>query len=325
MAIFNKPEFNSVWANTGTKINPGTAKVNQGWVVEIPAHEHDNWILNRQDQMLAHLNQAGIPVWDATAEYVANKSYVQGISTGNIYRAVQTNTNMNPEGATTGFWVVAFEVNGSALLKGYNLGDVPDKASARYNLGIPTTADYDARYLIKSQNLADVPNKASARNILDVYSKQDVRDLIDLYTPAGEIAFFAMLNPPTGWLIADGRAVSRATYSKLFSAIGTLYGSGNGSTTFNLPDLRGEFVRGFDAGRNVDPGRVFATTQQDALQNHYHNTPVSNGIGGERLILGDLNQAPGVLPTGTVVGARTANETRPRNISMSGCISTGAF
>lgn len=62
--------------------------------------------------------------------------------------------------------------------------------------------------------------------------------------PSGSVFQFAGLNAPYGYLICDGRAVSRTDYADLFSAIGTLYGSGNGSTTFNLPDYRGQFVRG---------------------------------------------------------------------------------
>ena len=64
--------------------------------------------------------------------------------------------------------------------------------------------------------------------------------------PPGAVMHFAMTAPPAGWLAADGTAVSRSTYASLFSAIGTTFGVGNGTTTFNLPDLRGEFIRGFD-------------------------------------------------------------------------------
>lgn len=58
--------------------------------------------------------------------------------------------------------------------------------------------------------------------------------------PSGSIMQYAGSAAPTGWLIADGSAVSRTTYADLYTAIGTTYGSGNGSTTFNLPDLKGK-------------------------------------------------------------------------------------
>lgn len=163
MATFIKPQFNNVWATSGAKVAPDVAKINLGWVVEIPPHELDNWIRNRQDALLAHINQMGVVAWDETVEYQANKSYVQGSTTGNVYRAVTTHTGVNPETDVNGNWQIAFERGGSALLKAENLADVPDKALARANLGISTTADYDGRYLQRSQNLADVPNKATAR------------------------------------------------------------------------------------------------------------------------------------------------------------------
>ena len=166
MPLFTKPQFNSVWASTGAKLTPDVAKISQGWVVEIPPYEFDNWIQGRQDQLLAHLNQVGIPMWDQTVEYQAGKSYTQGTTTGIVYRAVTTNTNVNPELDIQGNWTVAFEATGQALLKANNLSDVPDKALARENLGIATTPFYDGRYLAKDSNLADVPNKATARNNL---------------------------------------------------------------------------------------------------------------------------------------------------------------
>jgi len=90
--------------------------------------------------------------------------------------------------------------------------------------------------------------------------------LASLGTPGG-IMYFAMSTPPTGWLKANGATISRTTYSALFAAIGTTYGAGDGSTTFKLPDLRGEFLRGWDDGRGVDTGRVSGSSQGDAIRN----------------------------------------------------------
>ena len=91
----------------------------------------------------------------------------------------------------------------------------------------------------------------------------------------GSILFMATPIVPNGWLKADGLAVSRATYSRLFTAIGTTYGSGDGSTTFNLPDLRGQFIRGFDDGRGVDSGRVLGSYQADQNKAHTHTGSTS--------------------------------------------------
>lgn len=84
---------------------------------------------------------------------------------------------------------------------------------------------------------------------------------------AGEVCHFAGASVPVGWLKANGAAVSRSTYAALFAAIGTLYGAGDGVNTFNLPDLRGEFMRALDDGRGVDAGRVNGSDQGDAIRN----------------------------------------------------------
>ena len=72
--------------------------------------------------------------------------------------------------------------------------------------------------------------------------------------PAGAVIFVAMDTAPSGYLKANGDAISRTTYADLFTAIGTTFGVGDGSTTFNLPDMRGEFARRWDDGRGVDSG-----------------------------------------------------------------------
>lgn len=97
-----------------------------------------------------------------------------------------------------------------------------------------------------------------------------LRDGAGLSAPPGVVQAFAGTTIPTNWLWCNGQAVSRTTYAALFSAIGTAYGVGDGATTFNVPDLRGTFVRGLDAGRGFDPARVAASLQSDALRSHTH-------------------------------------------------------
>lgn len=85
----------------------------------------------------------------------------------------------------------------------------------------------------------------------------------------GQYGFFAMKNPKGRWLFCDGREVSREAYSDLFEAIGTTYGEGNGTTTFNIPDRRGYFSRCLDAGAEVDyqSDREIGSKQGDAIRN----------------------------------------------------------
>jgi microcystin-dependent protein len=88
--------------------------------------------------------------------------------------------------------------------------------------------------------------------------------------PAGAIIFGVMVSTPNNFLLCNGAAVSRTTYADLFAAISTTFGSGDGSTTFNLPDLRGQFIRGVDGGRGLDPSRVAGSNQAAQFQSHAH-------------------------------------------------------
>lgn len=106
--------------------------------------------------------------------------------------------------------------------------------------------------------------------------------------PPGAIINYALGSVPVGWLVADGSAVSRSTYADLFAAISTFYGAGNGSTTFNLPDLRGRVIAGEDNGA----GRLSGT--------YFGGSPTFGGVGGlESTTLVTAN-LPAYTPSGTV-------------------------
>jgi microcystin-dependent protein len=77
-----------------------------------------------------------------------------------------------------------------------------------------------------------------------------MKQAINLNAPAGVISMYGGSTAPSGWLLCDGSAVSRTTYARLFSAIGTKYGSGNGSTTFNLPNFKGRVPVGLDSSQS---------------------------------------------------------------------------
>lgn len=85
---------------------------------------------------------------------------------------------------------------------------------------------------------------------------------------------------PAGYLYCNGQAVSRTTYAALYAVIGNRWGAGDGWSTFNLPDMRGVFPRGWDDGRGVDPGRVFASWQENANRWHGHSFSGQTGGGG---------------------------------------------
>ena len=172
--------------------------------------------------------------------------------------------------------------------------------------------------------------------------------------PSGSVFCMAVATVPSGYLECNGAAVSRTTYSVLFAVIGTAYGTGNGSSTFNLPDLRGEFVRGFDNGKGTDSGRSIATSQgsQNAQHNHsasatstagahshslnYQRKHVEDtgtaaitdirreggdGDGGSQTFTNDttsgfMNNATVSVSTSVSIGNQGGNESRPRNVAM---------
>lgn len=119
MALLTKPNMQQVWASGGDIVEPSDLKKQQGWTVEVPPHQFENWVQNRQDEYLAHINQRGIPQWDGNTDYeAAGLSYVQG-SDGTIYKSVAASgpstTAQNPTtDVSDTYWTIAFSPNTAA-------------------------------------------------------------------------------------------------------------------------------------------------------------------------------------------------------------------
>lgn len=152
----------------------------------------------------------------------------------------------------------------------------------------------------------------------ETYPKTEIDNLMLSLVPAGTIIEYASPNPPVGYLKCNGALLSRSVYSRLFNAIGTFWGEGDGSTTFALPDRRGIFARGWDDGRGIDPGRVFGSYQNDELKSHTHQviTPIE---GAYRVSSGTSGY---VADDSTVqISSSTGGtETRPKNTASLFCI-----
>lgn len=168
--------------------------------------------------------------------------------------------------------------------------------------------------------------------------------------PAGAVMPFANNAVPTGWLAANGTAVSRTTYAALFAAIGTTYGTGDGSSTFTLPDLRGYFVRGSGTNSDGVAAGTFGAKQADGVISHTHSgttgamsanashnhgitvtglgmgggggNPVqsSNSYGTNTTSIQSKNTDHTHSFTSNSMSPAGATETRPRNIAMLYCI-----
>lgn len=189
-----------------------------------------------------------------------------------------------------------------------------------------TRAQADARYMQHGDAFTKTESDARYQQISLLPDDNDV----------GMISYFARSTAPNGYLKANGALVSRTTYADLFSVIGVTYGAGDGSTTFRLPDLRAEFIRGWDDGRGVDSGRVLGSTQAQQVGKHKHvvawGTHLTSAFGqtlnrwrfgsGEEdsdnywHYTNDGTNYDGAVNAPGVIG----DENRPRNIAMLACI-----
>jgi len=222
-----------------------------------------------------------------------------------------------------------------------NSGNVGQRAYSWYKLGELAHRDYIDVFFIDAQGRPDATTYLRGDGVWATPAKEEA------VLPAGMIAPFAMEIPPDGWLECNGQAVSRTIYANLFAAIGTWWGDGDETTTFNIPDFRAQFLRGWDNGKNQDetPNRAFATWQESANLGHMHtgNTSYENEhdhgygrfmvyergqgfLGGLGRIFADTVQAttkktPAHSHTLAVENAG-GRESRPINFAVLYCIKT---
>ncbi len=136
----------------------------------------------------------------------------------------------------------------------------PDDASSDITLTLPSS-DGNANDVLQSDGSGNLSFAALPQAV-----------------PTGSVHLMATTTAPSGYLKCNGAAVSRTTEAALFAIIGTTWGAGDGSTTFNLPDLRGEFVRGWADNGSVDSGRSFGSSQSDANKQHNHTATSTSTI-----------------------------------------------
>ena len=168
-----------------------------------------------------------------------------------------------------------------------------------------------------------------------------LQDYMRQITPVGAIQPYTGDTPPEGWLLCDGLSVSDETYPALFAVIGTKFGDGSdGNGNFNLPDLRGVFLRGLDTrdpAESRDPdaasrtdlqtgevtGAVVGSYQADAFQNHVHSYTdtyrpgTSEGGRANMIALADnVFKGTGKLTSLVISEYKASSETRPKNVSV---------
>jgi microcystin-dependent protein len=145
------------------------------------------------------------------------------------------------------------------------------------------------------------------------------------FIPSGVVEWFAGQTPPTGWLYCNGATFDNITYPALYAVIGRTYTPGSvPATQFRVPDLRGQFLRGWDnrASGGVDNGRVFGSFQNDDFKSHKHAE--AGAQPGWQNLMDTINQggSSGLTSTGNVryVTPETTEtggtETRPKNVAL---------
>lgn len=159
--------------------------------------------------------------------------------------------------------------------------------------------------------------------------------MIGRAVPVGQVVQGYWPTPPPGFLLCNGTLVSRAAYPALWAYVNgaglavadatwsatawTLFSQGDGATTFRLPDLRSEFIRGADFSRGVDAGRTLGSWQDDAFKAHAHEMGSEAG-GGSNIATpvdsGGVDETAAGGLTSTVGGT----ETRPRNAALAFCV-----
>lgn len=153
--------------------------------------------------------------------------------------------------------------------------------------------------------------------------------------PTGAMIPYGGTAAPTGYLLCDGTSYTRASQASLFTAIGTAYGAADG-THFNVPDLRGQFLRGVDgtAGRDPDKasrtamatggntGNNVGSVQGFATEDHHHSATVFTAGGGGTGIAGDSNAFFGTSNTAGMSTGTASTETRPTNAYVNYIIKT---
>ena len=252
------------------------------------------WWLNQvQAEILAVLRDAEIE--PNKADTAQLKAAIKAMIDNGLGGAVKTEGNQNINGDKT--------FTGPATLKkGAIVADSEGDFNANQWLQIGANNVNSYFYNKKSGKYLSMRNDGELR--YDGKRLLDASDLLGM-VPSGAVLYFSGRTAPAGWLKANGAAVSRTAYAALFAAIGTTYGAGDGRNTFNLPDIRAEFIRGWDDGRGVDAGRVFGSAQAHALQSHQHGLAMAADWAGDDLWFEQVPKSTFEIPRGkTAVAIR---------------------
>lgn len=272
-----KLDMTQVWADTGDKVAPTNAKVLTGWVVESVPRQTWNWIENRQDQNIAYMLQKGIPEWDATTQYIGNKSYVQRNNI--VYKAIATSTNSPPENLSG--WVIAFVTSTAYLerIKGLtvtnNTTAIIDGTGAAVNASVSTIG----------RSMLNAATATEGRGFISAQLQSATLDTLSLVSPStNTFPYWTGTNTVANASItAYGRSLVAITDAP---AARTLLGLGN-TSTLDVGTVAGTVAAG-------DDSRIVGSAQKGANLADLTNIP------GARSNLGLTSAAITALTTSRV-------------------------
>ncbi len=213
--IVKPTNLSKLWASAGAKSAPDDSKMSLGWVVETPPHQTENYLQNRNDTAIGHINQAGLPEWTSDVEYIGNFSWTLG-SNGSLYACKLTNTGNNPvTDVTETYWSLILDRN--KLLK------VLETTS--YTRGLLTVANESAlfSYLNITSLGKTITQSAAASTIRTALGSTVVGD--NLFTAATQLDArnaigVASANDSTEGIVAratDAEAISGVNDTKFLT------------------------------------------------------------------------------------------------------------
>jgi len=301
------------------------------WSVDAAVNANADMLINwAEGQAPSTVNDSARAMMQRIAEYLADRGGVV-VAAGSA-NALDLVSNVPVSALKDGIMLRfrgSFANSGSATMNVNNLGSQPIFKATYTGVTSLTGGEIQADGIYDSIYVQALAGGMGGWLLLDPTPPQ--------FIPAGLIASFAHDAPPQGWLECDGAQISRTIYANLFAAIGTKWGAGDGSTSFHLPDLRGQFLRGWDHGRGLDAGRVFASRQESQNKNHNHGGFTSiNGnhthnysvvdFGSVSVAAGGISVATGKVEEGRITQAAGAHqhqiasdggaEARPHNIAV---------